>query len=225
MNNIGNQIGILEWPNEGILLDYPLLNTGTFPRDILTDAHFVQFDSTIPVIQNIRVDINFIEFDILFDVGLQTLIVNRSGFAVGQKRVFRDATGRYMGFVILGNGCNVLWGGLYTEFNDVHLSFVPYCTRGIARSSGVYSLDGLKGAVVMNDTDVVYYEGAANTVTFNAIAYQADTAQNLLKTINGQGPVDNTFFINDSDLIRLDTGVATLTFQTPVNLLTPIFII
>lgn len=213
-------IDVFAFQNENSYTAYPLdYSSELFPSpellplNFLTDANFIQFDGFIPILQSLEINSTAILLTIKFDLEVVVVTLLFSGFAEGTTVKAYGTNSRYLGKLIFGNGALTLWTSFLNRNIDLNIPFLASVVRPISSSAGVYSIEGVIGAVTLAHDDNIFYDETGNNITLNAVGQLTPVVGNVLKTINGVAPVDNAIFISGSDLIRIYlNGDNSLTF-------------
>ena len=211
------QIGILDWLNECGLDSYPLVESIGVDNFIL-DANFIQFDSFKPLLSSVVVTSSAIVLNITFDTETKVITVNRSGFTEGQISKIYATSGRYLGKLIFGGGAQTLWDNFLNQTLNTNVNFSPVVVKTIPSSAGVFSLNGLTGALTLGHDANIFYGVSGQNVIVNAVGLASSTGLYALKTINGVAPTNNNVFITDSNVIKL---IASTASSITVDLATP----
>lgn len=203
----------LNWQNENALSSYPF-DEDIFSTDFIVDAKFIQFDGFIPILNSVIVDADKIILSVTFDYGTNEIITYlKSDFlnSVLKKhlRIYTPDNSRYLGVLVFGEGLAVLWNTAVGRKYVVNRSFSVAAIINIPKNAGVYTLDGLYGAVNLSRTaedKTIFYNtsNTNNTITFNAVAnHEVVDTSSVLKKINLVSPVDNNINLASNDVIKI----------------------
>lgn len=202
---------ILEWENELQRSFYPL-TTDIGLKDVLVDASFQQFDNFIPSIRKIIVFNDRIIIDVLTDEGIIKLTVDKTDVLGNVKSL--NTTTRHLGYVVVGNNVQNYIGNNIGRTITHNVEFSSNVVRSINSSSGVFSINKARGdysesaaqpGVVELFTDIfIFFENAGQTLTWNAMAYPT-RLQDItpLKKLNGISGINNSSFIEETELIKI----------------------
>lgn len=211
-------IGILDWLDENGEGEYPLSkNIGL--KGMIVDASFLQFDNFVPVLNSIKIFNSYIRFNIKFDVITLDINLYKAGFEPGSTFARIYYKNRYLGVLVFGYGVNTAFAEKVGEMFTINTKFVPTTVTSINRSAGLFSLDGLYGALtistVVGADKNIYFGVSSNEITWNAVGIPEvpSPAITPLKTINSKPPNNNNVIIKESELIKITPGVNSLTFS------------
>jgi len=197
-------IGILSWTNETGLSPYPLTK-GFGYNSFLIDANFIQFDNFIPILHSIQVIDDEVIIRILLDNGVNEITLAKSFFSTsGVVHKIFDGD-RYMGKLVFGADAGYLVESEIANLNTktINIPFLSHLVKSIPSNAGVFSIDSVYGTLSFDSDEHIWYDTNSNEVTFNAISgldYQDDL---YLKTLNAVGPVSNSVYLKDSQVIKI----------------------
>ncbi len=204
---------VLSWTNETALTPYPLVKSFGYDG-LFIDANFIQFDGFVPVLNTIKVADDNIEITITFDSGPQVLVYTISSVSViGTTKYVYDGD-RYLGTLVFGNGVGRFLNNKGNQVTlAINIPFLSHTTKSISSTAGVYSIDGKYGNLQFTSDENINYEVDAGDITFNAIALPAVVNTNYLKTLNSVGPLDNSVFIKNTDIVKVTGSTPTVTIS------------
>lgn len=202
-----NVYGVLEWRNEHSTSGYPL-SLPLFIPDLIVDANFVQFKGGPPMLVSIAV--TALEASIVISVNsvsyTLTLAKPTVGYTADYSIKIFDSLLNYIGVVVFGNGVNALFDRFTSTSHVLNIPFLPICLTELSEDEGVYSLDGLYGAVKFDTLDGgvkhIWTDITDNLVKWNAVTIPPVQEVSALKTINGVSPRDNNIVIQDDPILR-----------------------
>lgn len=220
-------IGILEWTDENSKGEYPLSKSIGL-KDVIVDARFLQFDGSIPVLNTISVAVNSVKFNITFDQLTKDVVVDDQSFLDTRTIiVYRDGTNRYLGSLTLGQGFLRLFSASVGSVFKLNTPFAATTVVAINPNSGVFSYQGLTGAVAINTTNTdgdknIFFGIDTDLVIWNAVGIPKlpVTTYHPLKTLNGVHPINNQIRIDDSEVLKVQAGLGGLNLElanSPLN--------
>ncbi len=173
-----NGIGIIEWSSTGAASSYPLEASELFnlASDVFIDASFVQFDNFIPKLNWIDVQADKLIISITVDNGDKLIEVTSDQCINGYMLTIRD-TSRYHGRLIFGEGITSLLDNYKGSKILLDTFFDPNTVRSIPSKSGLYSLEGLTGNVVIKTDDAQFFDITGNDITWNTVARPSKVKQ------------------------------------------------
>lgn len=206
----------LSWQNENNLANYPLDNFTDYPS-FISDANFIQFDAFVPILKYVLVETSAIKLAIEFDSGIQeNIIFNKDSFLEEDKskflRIYTSDNSRYLGSLSFGQETLNLWENFIGRKLIYNSSFNKTVVRSIPKNHGVYTFDGLYGAITITKTtadESIFYNthkfnSLKSNLTFNAVTYhEINASSNALKKINLVKPVNNNITLSSNDLIKI----------------------
>lgn len=203
--------GILGWLNENGLSYYPM-SKDLIVSDLIIDANFVQFDGFIPILETIEVKPNKIILHIQIDTGLVLVEILDSYTKGTGVKIYQDT--RYIGIVVVGTGYDTLKRLAINKVLTVNVPFLDIVVRSIPLAAGVFSIEGLTGALTFTKDDTIHFAKTGNTIEWSAVALATPPSSVVpLKSINLIAPEANNINIYDSDLIKITPGIGTVTFN------------
>lgn len=176
-----NQLGITEWRTVDSL--YPF--NGSDYAGLFYDAQFVLFDYETPLLSSITINTQLV-FNFLFD-GVNTVAFpfDITGCVENATVQLRYNT-RYYGSVTFGPYITTVLANLAGQTTKIDESFHQDTVRVINSQAGVYSVQGMSGAL-----NITFSSNDFLLNTINPASLSAITAPNLtnpvvpLRTING----------------------------------------
>jgi len=200
-------IDVPSWLTETSLTPYPL--TKSFGYDsFLMDAQFVQFDGFVPTLVSIYVQEGNVTFKIQFDLSLLSFTTALSDIAaVGSVLRLTDGD-RYLGKLVFGYGVPRIINevGDNTTFT-LNTPFLANTVRSIPSKCGVFAINSVYGDIAITSDSYINYEieniSDTHNITFNAIAFPAQSTEPYLKTLNSVGPTHNSVFIKNTPIIKV----------------------
>jgi hypothetical protein len=211
----------LSWQNENALSNYPFAELQDI-QDLLVDAKFVQFDSFIPVLNQITVNNDTVVLSITFDYGTNSNITLLKstylrGAAYRSVRIYNDDNSRYVGLLVFGAGVETLWNGYVGRKLKYSSTFLSETVRSIPSKDAVYKLDGNYGNLELSrtatDTTIFYNTSLElNSITFNAVGGHAvpeGKVKEGLRKINLVPPLHNNINLASNDVIKIKSFNAT----------------
>ena len=176
-----NGIGITEWREHGLTSSYPLGGIMD-PNDVFVDANFVQFDNFIPQLIQAVVSNNSIVFTILFDDGNFLLTVPADNCVEGTILPIRSSS-RFYGQLVCGPGIETMFDANAGSTLAINLPFEPNTVRSIPSTSGLYTLQGLSGDVVVATDEAQFFNlTPPGTVTWNTVSKPDKVSYQTLST-------------------------------------------
>jgi hypothetical protein len=206
-------MNVLSWQNETTLSPYPFFTSFGYDN-FITDANFIQFDNFIPILNKIEIYDMYINIEMLFDSGIQTITVAKSNFMGLPYTKIIKVDGRYFGKLIFGPDAAAICNELNNTVLLPAVKVLSFLVKSIPSNSGVYSLEKMYGNLTFSTTADIFFNIAGQNVTFNAVALPNTVNNTYLKTINGVAPTDNNIVINDSLIIKVSsTGASVVQFS------------
>jgi hypothetical protein len=210
-----NGIGITGWQDGQT--DYPLVNAGKF-SGVFCDASFVQFDAFVPTLNSFSListasqlyDLSkSLKISITMDDGAQDFYVLASE-AVKGKSIRLRANSRYYGTLVFGRSILDVTKGVYGSDVIVGASFASSAVRSIDSHKGLYSLQGLGGAVTLE---------LDNTITYNNANHELQ-AVSIPTNLNTIATSDSYLYLLSSNqrLLRVSNNSPTYTEEYLVTL-------
>ena len=201
---------ILNWLNETSLTPYPL--TKSFGYDgFFIDAHFVQFDNFVPILNYVRFFQKQVEISITFDKVTKILYLNDEYYTTLYSTIRITDNNRYLGLLKFGQGLIKFAeeSGEQRQIN-INTKFLSHVVKSIPSNCGVFSIDNKYGELAFLSDDYVYYDVDGANITFNAVYYPPIENELYLKTLNLVGPEHNNVFIKNTDIIKVYSEASTV---------------
>jgi hypothetical protein len=207
----------LDWENQNAVSAYPFTEDAPY-NNIIVDANFQQFDNFIPVLNYIEVSTDFLTLNITYDTGTTNFIFLQSDYVAGTNFLRLMVGTRYIGKLTFQDGVNTLWNTFVGQVLQFNLSFVATTVKSISLNSGVFSLAGLFGNVVLttpsSDNTIFYNTIGSNGLTFNAVGnfkLPYPLLSPALKLLNLISPTNNNIFISSDQVIQINgDGIGSL---------------
>jgi hypothetical protein len=201
---------ILNWLNETSLTPYPLVKSFGYDGFFI-DAHFIQFDNFVPLLNYIRFFNSNVEISITFDTFTKVLLLSSEDYDTLNFVLRITEAGRYIGLLKFGQGLKkfVNEAGEQKKIN-INTKFLSCLVRSIPSKAGVFTIDNNYGELSFLNDDYIYYEVDDKTVTFNAVYYPPIEDELYLKTLNSVGPTNNSVFIKNTDIIKVSSEPSTV---------------
>lgn len=207
---------VLAWQNENNLTPYPLARSFGYDG-FLIDANFIQFDGFIPTLSKIKLTDDSIQLTLIIDSGSKVVTYTISSLTAGAQQLIYDGA-RYIGLLVFGAGVSKFVDAKGNQSTtNVNIPFLPHLVKSIPSSAGVFAINNLYGALEFTSDAYVNYSIDSNDITFNAIAVPPEINENYLKTLNSVGPLANSVFIKNTDIIKVTGGAAVVTLSLVGN--------
>ncbi len=174
-------IGVLDWLNENSLISYPLDTDGGLPGFIV-DANFIQFDGFLPYVKSVTVTDDSATVFIQTDKSVISVELARVDYSETVEEILRDGD-RYIGRIVFGKGTTALWNDYPNQTVTKKLTFSPAVVKAIPSKCGVYTFNGLHGAVTVSADPNITFDVTGNVVRFDAVGIPDELGLVPLKTI------------------------------------------
>lgn len=197
----------IPWASERSRGNYPLTGPLFLPG-VLSDANFVQFGNTPPVLVSLLFTSETCTLVLQLDLDSTEVLINRPASYPYSQQIYLGS--RYVGTLVFGYNFDQGFVSYANQLQKVNLQFCASTVTNLNPAAGLYSLNGLTGAVVLDGTNSVgdspvFFNIADHNVQWNCLGFRDPVGSAVsLKSLNLVTPIDNRLLLTASEILRLE---------------------